>query len=63
MFESIYGGKMGDNSNLIFTHYIVEDSWAVIVVQDKNGEVIKLLTEPLFEPEVEFEVDFKIDVI
>lgn len=63
MFESIYGGRMGDNNNLIFTHYIVEDSWAVIVVQDENGEVVKLLTEPLFESEVEFEVDFELDTV
>tara|TARA_R110000787_G_scaffold3421_1_gene13283 strand:+ start:1765 stop:1917 length:153 start_codon:yes stop_codon:yes gene_type:complete len=48
---------MDGNPNLIFTHYIVQDSWAVIVVQDKRGEIIKLLTEPLFEAEVEFELD------
>lgn len=63
MFESIYGGRMEDNHNLIFTHYIVEDSWAVIVVQDENGEVVKLLTEPLFESEIEFEVDFELDAV
>ena len=57
MFESIYGGKMDGNPNLIFTHYIVQDSWAVIVVQDKRGEIVKLLTEPLFEAGVEFELD------
>jgi|TARA_R110000823_G_scaffold8204_3_gene29246 hypothetical protein len=54
---------MDDNSNLIFTHYIVQDLWAIIVVQDKYGEVIKLLTEPLFEPEVEFEADFELDAV
>ena len=53
MFESIYGGRMGDNNNLIFTH----------VAQDENGEVVKLLTEPLFESEVEFEVDFELDTV
>ena len=63
MFESIYGGKMDDNPNLIFTHYIVDELWAIIVVQDKYGKIIKLLTEPLFETEVEFEVDFELDAV
>ena len=63
MFESIYSGKMDNNSNLIFTHYIVQDLWAIIVVQDKYGKVVKLLTEPLFETEVEFEADFELDTV
>jgi hypothetical protein len=63
VFESIYGGKMDDKNNLIFTHYVVDDLWAIIVVQDKCGKVVKLLTEPLFEEEIEFEVDFELDII
>ena len=54
---------MDDNPNLIFTHYIVNESWAIIVVQNKSGKIMKLLTEPLFETEVEFEADFEIDTI
>ena len=54
---------MADNPNLIFTHYIVDELWAIIVVQDKYGKIIKLLTEPLFETEVEFEVDFELDAV
>lgn len=62
MFESIYGGRMEDHNNLIFTHYVVDESWAIIVVQDKCGEIVKLITEPLFEEEIEFEMDFELDI-
>ena len=51
-----------DKGELIFTQHLVEDSWYITVVQDKNGNLMHIIEEPLFETDVEFEADFDIEI-
>lgn len=62
MFESIYSGMMdGKREELVFTQHLVEGAYFIVVVQDKLGNIVRILDEPLFETEVEFEADFEIE--